>query len=75
MDSVPTAPSPFLPGTKIQYALDSTSLGNFKTCPRLYYYTNILGWQPKEETMVRRRPWQMPLPRPLNHRPGCWRKT
>lgn len=45
------APSPFLPGTKIQYALDSTSLGYFKTCPRLYYYTMILGWQPKGESI------------------------
>lgn len=45
------APSPFLPGTKIQYALDSTSLGYFKTCPRLYYYTIILGWQPKGESV------------------------
>lgn len=45
------APSPFLPGTKIQYALDSTSLGYFKTCPRLYYYTIILGWQPKGQSI------------------------
>ena len=45
------APSPFLPGTNIQYALDSTSIGMFKTCPRLYYYTMIEGWQPKGESV------------------------
>lgn len=36
--------SPFLPDTQIQYALDSTSLGWFKTCPRLYQYSMIEGW-------------------------------
>lgn len=36
--------SPFLPGTKIQYAFDSTSLGWLKTCPRLYQYHMIEGW-------------------------------
>lgn len=36
--------SPFLPGTYIQYAIDSTSLGWFKTCPRLYQYHMIDGW-------------------------------
>lgn len=41
--------SPFLPGTKIQYAWDSTSLGYLKGCPRLYYYTMIEGWQPRGE--------------------------
>lgn len=41
--------SPFLPGTQIQYAWDSTSLGYLKGCPRLYYYTMIEGWQPKGE--------------------------
>lgn len=45
------APSPFLPGTNIQFALDSTSIGYFKTCPRLYYYTMIEGWQPKGESV------------------------
>lgn len=39
------APSPFLPGTKIQYAWDSTSLGWLKTCPRLYQYSMIEGWR------------------------------
>ena len=41
--------SPFLPGTKIQFAWDSTSLSYLKTCPRLYYYTMIEGWSPKGE--------------------------
>src|SRR6266581_3653382 len=43
--------SPFLPGTKIQYAWDSTSLGYLKTCPRLYQYHMIEGWIPKEESI------------------------
>lgn len=43
------APSPFLPGTQIQYAWDSTSLGWFKECPRLYQYYMIEGWSPKGE--------------------------
>lgn len=42
------AASPFLPGTKIQYAWDSTSLGYFKTCPRLYQYIMIDGWGEKD---------------------------
>lgn len=44
-----TALSPFLPGTKLQYAWDSTSLGYLKGCPKLYYYIMIEGWQPKGE--------------------------
>ncbi len=43
--------SPFLPGTKIQYAWDATSLGYLKTCPRLYQYHMIEGWIPKEESI------------------------
>lgn len=39
------APSPFLPGTQIQIAWDSTSLGWLKTCPRLYQYSMIDGWR------------------------------
>lgn len=50
MDAMPTA-SPFLPGTFIQYAWDSTSLGYLKTCPRLYYYHMIEGWVPKDESV------------------------
>jgi hypothetical protein len=43
--------SPFLPGTKIQFAIDSTSLGALKACPRLYQYTIIEGWQPNDENI------------------------
>ena len=43
--------SPFLPGTNIQYAWDSTSLGLLKTCPRLYQYVMIDGWQAKDENV------------------------
>ena len=43
--------SPFLPGTKVQYACDSTYLGDFKRCPRLYYYTMIEGWRPREDNV------------------------
>jgi PD-(D/E)XK nuclease superfamily len=45
------AHSPFLSGTNIQYAWDSTSLGYLKTCPRLYYYNMICGWVPKDESV------------------------
>jgi hypothetical protein len=44
-------PSPF--STTIpnfQIAWDSTSLGWLKTCPRLYYYSMIEGWQPKNKS-------------------------
>jgi hypothetical protein len=43
------AQSPFLPGTKLQYAFDSTSLSYLKTCPRLYQYTIIDGYQSPHE--------------------------
>lgn len=39
--------SPFLSGTHIQFAWDSTSLGWLKTCPRMYQYYMIEGWKPK----------------------------
>lgn len=45
------AQSPFLPGTKIQFAWDSTSLGYLKTCPRLYQYIMIDGWGHSEESV------------------------
>jgi len=45
------AASPFLPGTHIQYAWDSTSLGLLKTCPRLYQYTMIEGWSTNDESV------------------------
>jgi hypothetical protein len=41
--------SPFLPGTRIQYAWDSTCLNALKTCPRLYYYTILCGYTTEEE--------------------------
>lgn len=44
-------PSPFLPGTRIQFAWDSTSLGYIKTCPRLYQYHMLEGWVPKDESI------------------------
>jgi hypothetical protein len=45
------ATSPFLPGTSIQFAWDSTSLGLLKTCPRLYQYTMIDGWGSRGESV------------------------
>lgn len=45
------APLPFLPGTTIQYAWDSTSLSMLKTCPRLYAWTMIEGWGSREESI------------------------
>jgi len=41
----PEGPSPFIPGTKMQWAWDSTSLGWLKKCPRLYEYSMIRGYQ------------------------------
>lgn len=41
------SPSPFLPGTKVQFAWDSISLSWLKTCPRLYQYSMIEGWRAK----------------------------
>lgn len=43
--------SPFLPGTTIQIAWDSTSLGLIKTCARKYQYEIIDGWQSKDESI------------------------
>lgn len=36
---------------RLQLAWDSTSLGAYKTCPRLYYYQIVLGWQPARESV------------------------
>jgi PD-(D/E)XK nuclease superfamily len=36
--------SPFIEGTQIQWAWDSTALGAFKKCPRYYQYKMIDGW-------------------------------
>lgn len=35
----------------LQLAVDSTSLGAYKTCPRFYYYSIMLGFQPKQESV------------------------
>ena len=43
--------SPFIEGTHIQYAWDSTSLGWLKECPRKYYYSMIRGLTPKAEAV------------------------
>jgi len=43
--------SPFLPGTQIQFAWDSTSLGWLKECPRKYQYHMILGLRSKSESV------------------------
>ena len=51
MDAVNKVQSPFLPGTKVQFAYDSTSIGYLKTCPKLYEYIMIQGWQPKGESV------------------------
>lgn len=45
------AASPFLPGTQIQYAWDSTSIGYIKTCPRLYQYIMLEGWGSRDESV------------------------
>lgn len=41
------APSPFITGTKLQRAWDSTSLGWLKECARKYQYSMIEGWRSK----------------------------
>ncbi len=51
IDQSNTAPSPFLPDTKIQFAWDSTSIGAIKLCPRYYFYTIICGYVPKDESI------------------------
>ena len=54
MDSspVPTPKlSPFLPGTSIQFAWDSTSLGWLKECPRKYKYSMIDQWRTKSDSV------------------------
>lgn len=46
-----TPASPYLPGTNIQYAWDSTSIGYIKVCPRLYQLIMLEGWTPKDESV------------------------
>lgn len=45
------APSPFLPGTQIQFAWSSITLGLLKECPRKYQYTVINGWGSRDESI------------------------
>ena len=49
--TIEVPPSPFLPGTDIQFAWDSTSLGYIKTCPRLYQLIMVEGWAPKDDSV------------------------
>lgn len=51
MATATPAQSPFLPGTKVEFAWDSTSLGMLKTCPRLYQYTMIDGWSSRDTSI------------------------
>ena len=44
MDDQTPVQSPFIARTQIQWAWDSTCLGDFKKCPRYYYYKRIEGW-------------------------------
>lgn len=46
-----TSPSPFIPGTQLQFAWDSTSLSWLKTCPRLYQYSMLEGWRAKRDSV------------------------
>lgn len=45
------ASSPFLPGTTIQFAWDSTSLGWLKECPRKYQYSMVEQWRTKSDSV------------------------
>lgn len=45
------APTQFVEGTDFQFAWDSMSLGTLKECPRKYYYTHVLGYRPKDESI------------------------
>lgn len=48
---IPAVNSPFISGTLVQYAWDSTSLGWLKECPRKYQYSMIEGWRSKQESV------------------------
>lgn len=45
------APSPFVGDSNFQFAWDSSCLGTLKECPRKYYYTYILGYRLKGESI------------------------
>jgi hypothetical protein len=51
VDFVSTAQSPFIPGTSLQFAWDSTSLGALKKCPRYYQYSIVTGWRSQRESV------------------------
>lgn len=51
MDQQAPATNPFLPGTNIRWAWDSTCLSALKTCPRLYQYQYILGYAPRGDSV------------------------
>lgn len=46
----PPSVSPYVAGTKIQWAWDSSSLSMMKRCPREYYYGQVLGLRRKRKT-------------------------
>lgn len=43
--------SSFIPGTQVQFALDSTSYKSLKTCPFKYYLEHIHNWTPKKTSV------------------------
>lgn len=43
--------SPFIAGSQLQHAWDSTSLGWLKECPRKYQYHMLEGWTSKGESV------------------------
>jgi hypothetical protein len=49
------APISLLPNSAfqgpLQVAWDSTSMGALKTCPRLYYYSVVLGFEPRDRSV------------------------
>lgn len=51
MDAKAETQSPFLPGTQIQYAWNSTCLGLLKECPRKYEYSVVQGWGSRDESI------------------------
>ena len=46
----PEDPSPFIEGTRIQWAWDSSSLSAMKRCPREYFYSQYLGLRRKRRS-------------------------
>ena len=46
------APSPFLPGTSVQFAWDSVSLTSFLSCPRQYQYRILEGRVPSNPSFA-----------------------